>query len=112
MNIMLIALKQRIREVGLRKAIGARDRDIQFQFLVEAVFLSLTGGVVGMILGITITYIAAIVIQSMGYDWQFLLTFQSVFLAFAVAMAIGVLFGTYPARQAARVSPMEALRYE
>jgi putative ABC transport system permease protein len=112
MNIMLISLKQRVREVGLRKALGARDRDVQFQFLIEAVFLSLTGGVVGMLLGIIITAVAAVVIQRLGYEWQFLLTFQSVFLALIVAMIIGVIFGIYPARQAARVSPMEALRYE
>ncbi|MEI8103320.1 MAG: ABC transporter permease [Candidatus Moraniibacteriota bacterium] len=112
MNIMLIALKQRIREVGLRKALGARDGDIQFQFIVEAVFLSLSGGVMGIILGVILTFIAALIIQGMGYDWQFLLTFSSVFEACAVAVIIGIIFGTYPARQAAKVSPMEALRYE
>ncbi len=112
MNIMLIALKQRIREVGLRKALGARDEDIRFQFLVEAVFLSLSGGVVGIALGVLLTYLAAVIIRSLGYDWQFLLTFSSVIEACGVAIIIGVVFGTYPARQAAKASPMEALRYE
>lgn len=112
MNIMLIALKQRVREVGLRRALGARDRDIRFQFLIEAVFLSLAGGAVGMVFGVVLTYLAAVVIRSLGYDWEFLLTFRSVFMAFGVAALIGMIFGTYPARQAARVSPMEALRYE
>lgn len=112
MNIMLISLKQRIREVGLRKALGARDHDVWLQFLAEAAFLSIAGGIVGMLFGILVTYVAAIIIQSLGYDWQFLLTFQSVFMAFVIAAVIGIVFGTYPARQAARVSPMEALRYE
>lgn len=112
MNIMLIALRQRIREVGLRRALGARDHDIWFQFLVEAVFLSVAGGVVGMLFGVVITYVASIIIQNLGYEWSFILTFRSVFMAIGVAAVIGIVFGTYPARQAARVSPMEALRYE
>lgn len=112
MNIMLIALKQRIREVGLRKALGARDKDIKAQFLTEAVFLSLAGGVVGFVLGVTLTFLAAVIIQSLGYEWEFLLTFQATFLSFAIAAAVGIVFGLYPAKKAAQVSPMEALRYE
>jgi putative ABC transport system permease protein len=112
MNIMLIALKQRVREVGLRKALGARDRDIRFQFLVESVFLALSGGTVGFLLGIVLTYLAAAVIRGLGYEWEFILTFQSTLFAFLVAAAIGIVFGLYPAKKAAKVSPMEALRYE
>jgi putative ABC transport system permease protein len=112
MNIMLIALKQRIREVGLRKALGARNADIQFQFLVESVFISLAGGVLGFILGVGLTYLAAVVIQSLGYQWEFILTFQSALVALIVVLLIGIFFGLYPARKAAQVSPMEALRYE
>ncbi len=108
MNIMLIALKQRIREVGLRKALGARDSDIRSQFLTEAVFLSLAGGVVGFILGVILTFLAALIIRKLGYEWEFLLTF----ISFAIAAAIGIIFGLYPAKKAAQVSPMEALRYE
>jgi putative ABC transport system permease protein len=112
MNIMLIALKQRIREVGLRKALGARNADIEFQFLVEAVFISLAGGVLGFILGMSLTYLASVIIQSLGYEWEFILTFQSALVALAVVLFIGIFFGLYPARKAAQVSPMEALRYE
>lgn len=112
MNIMLIALKQRIREVGLRKALGARDRDIRFQFLVEAIFLSLAGGMLGFVLGVTLTYLAATIAQSLGYEWEFILTFQSALVALVVVLLIGIFFGLYPARKAAQVSPMEALRYE
>jgi putative ABC transport system permease protein len=112
MNIMLIALKQRIREVGLRKALGARNEDIQFQFLVESVFISLAGGILGFILGVGLTYLATVIIQSLGYEWEFILTFQSAFVALVVVLLIGVFFGLYPAKKAAQVSPMEALRYE
>ena len=112
MNIMLIALKQRIREVGLRKAIGARDSDILVQFLTEAVFLSLLGGFFGFVFGVMLTYLSAVGIRAAGYEWTFLLTFQAAGIAFAVSLFIGIIFGLYPARRAAKVSPMEALRYE
>lgn len=112
MNIMLIALKQRIREVGLRKAIGARDADILLQFLAEAVFLSLLGGFFGFALGVILTYLSALGIRAAGYEWEFLLTFQAAAVAFVVSLAVGISFGLYPARRASKVSPMEALRYE
>jgi len=112
MNIMLIALKQRIREVGLRKAIGARDSDILVQFLIEASFLSLLGGFFGFVFGVALTYLSAIGIRAAGYTWTFLLTFQAAGIAFVVSLLIGIVFGIYPARRAAKVSPMEALRYE
>ena len=112
MNIMLIALKQRIREVGLRKALGARNSDIQFQFLVESVFISLAGGILGFLLGVGLTFIAALIIQKLGYEWTFILTLQSAGVALVVVLLIGIFFGLYPAKKAAQVSPMEALRYE
>ncbi len=112
MNIMLIALKQRIREVGLRKAIGARDADVLLQFLIEAMFLSLLGGFFGFLLGVLLTYLSAIGIRSAGYEWEFLLTMPAALVASIVSLTVGVVFGLYPARRAARVSPMEALRYE
>lgn len=112
MNIMLIALKQRVREVGLRKAIGARDTDILSQFLIEAVFLSLLGGFFGFLLGVALTYLSALGIRAAGYEWEFLLTFQAAAIAFIFSFAVGIAFGLYPARRASKVSPMEALRYE
>jgi putative ABC transport system permease protein len=112
MNIMLIALSQRIREVGLRKALGARDTDIRFQFLTEAVLLSCAGGVIGFVLGVALTYCAAVIIRYLGYEWEFILTFQSAVVALGVVVCIGIIFGLYPAKKAAKVSPMEALRYE
>lgn len=112
MNIMLIALKQRIREVGLRKALGARNSDIQAQFLVESVFISVVGGFIGFLLGVGLTYLAAVIIRTLGYEWEFILTLQSALIALVVVLFIGIFFGLYPAKKAASVSPMEALRYE
>jgi putative ABC transport system permease protein len=112
MNIMLIAVNQRIREIGLRKAVGARNSNIIAQFLVESVFITLAGGIAGIIFGILISYLASIIITRLGYNWQFIITWQSVALAAGVTILIGLIFGMYPARRASRVSPMEALRYE
>ncbi|MDD5396675.1 MAG: ABC transporter permease [Candidatus Moranbacteria bacterium] len=112
MNIMLISVNQRIREVGLRKAVGARNRHIITQFLVEAIFITLIGGVIGIIFGIFISYLASVIINALGYSWNFLISFSSIMVATFVSAAIGVIFGLYPARKAAKISPMEALRYE
>jgi len=112
MNIMLVLVNQRIREIGLRKAVGARNANIISQFLIESVFISLTGGILGIIFGILISYLASVVITILGYNWQFIVTIQSIIIATTVTIAIGIIFGMYPAKRAARVSPMEALRYE
>jgi len=112
MNIMLIAVNQRIREIGLRKAVGARNIHIILQFLIESVAITLTGGIIGIIIGIVFSFLAAVVIRALGYNWELIITWQSIFLATTVTIAIGLVFGMYPARKASRVSPMEALRYE
>jgi putative ABC transport system permease protein len=107
MNIMLVSVTERTREIGLRMAVGARTRDILGQFLVEAVTLSLIGGLVGIALGVAAAYLVA---QFVG--WRIVLSAQAVLLAVAFAFAIGVFFGFYPARKAARLNPVEALRFE
>jgi putative ABC transport system permease protein len=112
MNIMLIAVNQRIREIGLRKAVGARNVHIVYQFLIESVAITLSGGIAGILIGIFFSYLAAIIIRSLGNSWDFIITWQSIVLATSVTIAIGIIFGMYPARKASRVSPMEALRYE
>ncbi|QQS61113.1 MAG: ABC transporter permease [Candidatus Moraniibacteriota bacterium] len=112
MNILLISLKQRIRDIGLRKALGALNSDIFAQFLVEAIGISLVGTVIGVIVGIFVTYVVAIIVQNLGYNWPFILTFESVGIAFVIALAIGIIFGLYPAKKAVKISPTEALRYE
>jgi putative ABC transport system permease protein len=107
MNIMLVSVTERTREIGLRMAVGARTRDILGQFLVEAVTLSLLGGVVGIAIGVGTSVAIAEVA-----GWRILLSPESVMLAVAFAFAIGVFFGFYPARKAARLNPVEALRFE
>jgi len=107
MNIMLVSVTERTREIGLRMAVGARTRDILGQFLVEAVTLSLIGGLVGVVLGIG----GALAIAELA-GWRILLSPEAVGLAVAFAFVIGVFFGFYPARKAARLNPVEALRFE
>ncbi len=112
MNIMLISVKQRIWEIGLRKAVGAKKIDVILQFLIESIFITLLGGILGIIFGIAISYLISIIIVKLGYNWQFTLSFQSMLLATGIAVLIGTVFGMYPAKKAGKVSPMEALRYE
>jgi putative ABC transport system permease protein len=112
MNIMLIAVSQRIREVGLRKAVGAKNSDISLQFLVEAAFISLVGGIIGIIIGVAFSYLIFVVAQLLQYNWPFIILWQSIVVAVLVSGGIGIVFGLYPARKVSRVSPMEALRYE
>jgi putative ABC transport system permease protein len=107
MNIMLVSVTERTREIGLRMAVGARTRDILGQFLVEAVTLSLIGGLAGVALGIGTSVLIA---ELAG--WRIVLSAQAIGLAVAFAFAIGVFFGFYPARKAARLNPVEALRFE
>jgi putative ABC transport system permease protein len=107
MNIMLVSVTERTREIGLRMAVGARGRDILMQFLVEAVTLSLIGGTIGVVVGLvtsyTIPYFAG---------WRTLVRPEAIVIAFGFAAAIGIFFGFYPARKAAGLNPIEALRYE
>jgi putative ABC transport system permease protein len=107
MNIMLVSVTERTREIGLRMAVGARARDILTQFLVEAVTLSLIGGVIGIFLGIG----GSNVISALA-EWRTVLAPSSIVVAFGFAAAIGIFFGFYPARKASRLDPIEALRYE
>ncbi len=107
MNIMLVSVTERTREIGLRMAVGARTRDILGQFLVEAVTLSLIGGLAGIAIGIA----TAVGIAHFA-GWRIVLSPESVMLAVAFAFVIGVFFGYYPARKAARLNPVEALRFE
>ena len=112
MNIMLVTVTERTQEIGLRKSIGATRRDILGQFLIEAVGLTFIGGVIGVIGGLTISYLAIKIISSFQEGWTFVFPLSGVILATVVSTAIGIVFGIYPARKAAKLSPIEALRYE
>jgi len=112
MNSMLIAVNQRIREVGLRKAVGARPYHIMLQFLIESGVVAGFGGLIGIALGIGIAFLASIIIPRLGYEWRFLVPGSSVAIGFFVSFLIGILFGLYPARKASKIPPIEALRYE
>jgi putative ABC transport system permease protein len=107
MNMMLVSVHERTREIGIRKSVGADPLRIQLQFLIEAVVLSTLGGVAGVVLGIAATRL----VGSLA-GWQTLVTPQSLVFAFAVALAVGLFFGYYPARRASRLDPIAALRYE
>jgi len=107
MNIMLVSVTERTREIGIRMSVGARSRDILTQFLVEALVLSLLGGITGILLGV----VGSSVISGIA-KWPTIITTFSIILSFGFSIAIGVFFGFYPARKAAMLNPIDALRYE
>jgi putative ABC transport system permease protein len=107
MNIMLVSVTERTREIGVRKALGARRRDIMLQFLVEALALCLLGGLLGILLGT-----GAAMALSRWMQWNTLISGQAVAVAFGFSAMVGLFFGIWPARRAARLDPIEALRYE
>ena len=112
MNIMYVVVTERIGEIGLKKAIGARNKDILFEFLVEAILLTLIGGLIGIIGGAFIAFITSVVAKSFGIGWSFSVPIWGVLLSFSVSMAIGVIFGVFPARNASHLNPIEALNKE
>ena len=112
MNVMLIAVNQRIREVGLRKAVGAKNIDIMYQFIIESATVSSIGGFIGIIFGIFVSFLISVISQALGYEWPFLISPSSILIAVLISILIGIIFGSYPARKASKISPMEALRYE
>lgn len=107
MNIMYVTVTERTREIGLRRSVGAKNKDILRQFLFESTILSLIGGVIGLIFGLLLAYAGA-----SALNWPYVINIPVMFVAFAVCAAIGIFFGWYPARKAASLDPINALRYE
>ncbi|MEK7514792.1 MAG: ABC transporter permease [Patescibacteria group bacterium] len=113
MNIMLVSVTERTREIGLRKALGAKNNDILLQFLTEAVILTVAGGILGIAIGLSLSYFAAFAARTFaGIAMPFILPVSGMVMGVLVSAGIGLIFGLFPARQAALKSPMEALRYE
>ncbi len=113
MNIVLVSVTERTREIGLRKALGATSNEILMQFLIESMLLTSSGGIVGITLGTLLSFAAATIITKVaGLNWPFSFPWQAALLGFAVSAGIGLVFGLYPAKKAADLSPIEALRYE
>jgi len=107
MNIMYVSVTERTREIGLRLSVGGRGNDILLQFLIESILLSVLGGIIGISLGVVATQLMASLM-----NWPVVITTVSVVMAFLVCSAIGIFFGWYPARKAASLNPIDALRYE
>jgi putative ABC transport system permease protein len=113
MNIMLVNINERTREIGLRKAVGANNTHIIWQFLTETIILTLVGGILGILTGILLSFgVYLVMSRGLGYHWNFIITFPSILLGIGISALIGIIFGTYPARKASKLSPVEALRYE
>jgi len=112
MNIMLISVTERTREIGLRKAIGANNFDILGQFLIEAMFITGIGGLIGIAIGVLFSFFISIGVQLAGFNWAFVIPPSSVVLALVVSAGVGLSFGFYPARKASKLNPIEALQYE
>lgn len=112
MNIMYVAVTERTKEIGLRKALGASSRNILSQFLLEALIITSLGGAIGIVLGILLSYGISFGAGKFGLTWPFVISFQGVVIAFLFSAFIGIIFGYYPARKAAQLDPIEAIRKE
>ncbi len=111
MNIMFVSVSERTHEIGLRKALGATSKNILLQFLIESIIITGLGGLIGIIIGVGISLIGGMIARGQGLDWPLVISWLAVVVAFVVATAIGLIFGIYPARKAAKLEPIKAIRH-
>jgi putative ABC transport system permease protein len=112
MNIMLVSVSERTREIGLRKALGATKKNILIQFLIEAIIITGVGGVIGVVLGVIMAITAALIIKTQGLNWPLSISWIAIIVSFIISSLIGLVFGLSPARKAASLDPIRALRKE
>jgi len=112
MNIMYVSVAERTFEIGLRKSLGAKNKDVLRQFLFESIIITLSGGILGVIIGAFLALMVTLVARSYGFEWSYYISFSSIIIAVGFSMLIGLIFGMYPARQAAQLDPITALRKE
>lgn len=112
MNIMYVAVTERTSEVGLKKALGARNKDILYEFLIESLLLTLLGGIIGIILGTGLSFVVSRIAESFGFAWDFVVPIRGILLGLIFSGSIGIIFGVLPARNAAKLDPITALQYE
>jgi len=110
MNVMYTSVTERTNEIGLKKALGAKPNAIRLQFLGEAMIITFVGGLIGVITGIALAWLLSVGVKAAGFDWQFVLSFQTLLFAFAIPVSVGLIFGYAPANKAASLSPIDALR--
>lgn len=112
MNVMYVSVTERTKEIGLLKAIGAKDKSILAQFLLEALIITFWGGIFGIILGLSFSFLISIIAKNQGLDWKFIISLESILFATITSALIGVIFGYYPAKKASELEPIKALRWE
>jgi ABC-type antimicrobial peptide transport system permease subunit len=112
MNIMYVVVTERIGEIGLKKALGARNKDILYEFLIEAILLTLIGGIIGIISGALLALLISVIANNFGVKWAFSVPIWGIFLSFSISMIIGITFGVFPARNASKLDPITALNKE